>query len=87
MTDREMETAPEKMTFEAKLQSVQDIIRRIEENTLSLEDSVKEFESGMKILNGLETELGELNRKITVLRTGRDGGPEETPMGGQHEEL
>ena len=87
MTDRETEKTQGDMTFEAKLQSVQDIIQRIEENTLSLEDSVKEFECGMKILNGLETELGELKRKITVLRTGRDGTPEEASLGGQHEEL
>ena len=65
------------------IEHVQDIIQRIEGNTLSLEDSVREFERGMNILNGLETELGDLNRKITVLRTGKDGTPEETPQGGE----
>ncbi len=83
MTDQEPEKIPEKIPFETRLQHVQDIIQRIEGNTLSLEDSVREFERGMNILNGLETELGDLNRKITVLRTGKDGTPEETPQGGE----
>ena len=78
MTEQETEKIP----FEARLQQVQEIIQRIEGNTLPLEDSVREFERGMKILNGLETELGDLNRKITVLRTGKDGNPEEIPQGG-----
>ena len=83
MTDQEPEIIPEKIPFETRLQHVQDIIQRIEGNTLSLEDSVREFERGMNILNGLETELGDLNRKITVLRTRKDGTPEETPQGGE----
>ena len=49
------------LSFEERLQQVQEITGRIESGTLPLEDSVKEFELGMKILGGLTAELeGEL---------------------------
>ena len=73
-----------KGTFEEKLQAVQEIITRIEEGKLSLEDSVKQFESGMKTLNQLDEELKGMNRRLTVLK---DGKEEELPGGGTDEDL
>ena len=72
----------EKKTFEERLQSVQDIITRIEEGKLSLEDSVKAFEGGMKTLSELDAELKDMNRKLTVLKDGKEqpysaGGTDE----------
>ena len=65
----------EKKSFEEKLQSVQEIISRIEEGKLPLEDSVKQFEEGMKTLSALDEELKDMNRRLTVLQ---DGG--EQPL-------
>lgn len=65
-------------TFEEKLQEVQEIITRIEEGKLSLEDSVKQFEGGMKTLAALEEELKDMNRRLTVLQ---DGQEQELPEG------
>ena len=59
-------------TFEERLQAVQDIITRIEEGKLSLEDSMKQFEEGMKTLSALEEELKDMNRRLTVLQDGRE---------------
>jgi exodeoxyribonuclease VII small subunit len=59
-------------TFEEKLQEVQEIISRIEEGKLPLEDCVRQFEDGMKTLASLEEELKEMNRKLTVLRDGQE---------------
>ena len=61
-----------KQTFEERLQEVQDIISRIEEGKLSLEDSVQQFESGMNTLASLDTELKEMNRRLTVLQDGKE---------------
>ena len=47
----------EKKSFEERLQEVQEIITRIEEGKLPLEDSVKQFEAGMKTLAALDEEL------------------------------
>ena len=62
----------ENRSFEEKLQDVQEIISRIEEGKLPLEDSVKQFESGMKTLAALEDELKEMNRRLTVLQDGKE---------------
>ena len=61
-----------KQTFEERLQEVQDIISRIEEGNLSLEDSVRQFESGMNTLVSLDAELKEMNRRLTVLQDGKE---------------
>jgi exodeoxyribonuclease VII small subunit len=74
----------EKGSFEARLQSVQAIISQIEEGKLSLEESVKQFESGMKTLSELDEELKDMNRRLTVLK---DGKEQELQGGGTDENL
>ena len=71
----------EKKSFEEKLQDVQEIISWIEEGKLPLEDSVKQFEEGMKTLSALDEELKDMNRRLTVLQ---DGG--EQPLNAPGEE-
>ena len=60
------------LSFEERLQQVQEITGRIESSTLPLEDSVKEFELGMKILGGLTAELEGMNRRLAVLQNGKE---------------
>lgn len=74
----------EKGSFEARLQSVQAIISQIEEGKLSLEESMKQFESGMKTLSELDEELKDMNRRLTVLK---DGKEQELQGGGTDENL
>ena len=71
----------QKKSFEERLQDVQEIISRIEEGKLPLEDSVKQFEEGMKTLSALDEELKDMNRRLTVLQ---DGG--EQPLNAPGEE-
>ncbi len=75
----------DKRSFEERLQEVQETISLIEEGKLSLEDSVRQFEEGMKTLSSLEDELKEMNRRLTVLQ----GGMEQplTVQGEQDEDL
>ena len=75
----------DKRSFEEKLQAVQEIITRIEEGKLPLEDSVKQFEEGMKTLSALDEELKDMNRRLTVLQDGRE--QELTGVGDQDEDL
>ena len=70
----------EKKSFDAKLQDVQEIITRIEEGKLPLEDSVKQFEEGMKTLSALDEELKDMNRRLTVLQ---DGGEQSLNTAGE----
>ena len=75
----------EKKSFEEKLQDVQEIIARIEGGKLPLEDSVKQFEAGMKTLAELDGELKDMNRRLTVLLDGRE--EELTDSGEIHEDI
>ena len=74
-----------KKSFEDRLQEVQEIISRIEEGKLPLEDSVKQDEAGMKTLAELDEELKDMNRRLTVLQDGKE--MELTVPGDQHEDL
>ena len=74
-----------KISFEESLQEVQEIITRIEEGKLPLEDSVKQFEEGMKTLAALDQELKEMNRRLTVLQDGKE--QELTVPGDLHEDV
>ena len=74
-----------KKSFEESLQEVQEIITRIEEGKLPLEDSVKQFEEGMKTLAALDDELKEMNRRLTGLQDGKE--QELTVPGDLHEEV
>ena len=60
------------LSFEEKLQIVQDMTGKIESGELPLEDAVKEYERGMKILSELESELGGMNRRLTMLQNGKE---------------
>ena len=74
-----------KKSFEESLQEVQEIITRIEEGKLPLEDSVKQFEEGMKTLAALDEELKEMNRRLTMLQDGKE--QELTVPGDLHEDV
>ena len=67
----------DKRSFEEKLLDVQEIIARIEAGTIPLEESVRQYEEGMKQLNALDEELNGMSRRLTVLMNGKDGQPEE----------
>lgn len=67
-----MSETKETMGFEEKLQQIQTIIDGIESGKLPLEDSVAQYERGMKILSGLEEELKDMNRRISILRDGKE---------------
>ncbi len=67
-----MDEQKETLSFEEKLQSVQNLAERIESGKLSLEDSVRQYEQGMKILGELDQELQDMNRRLTVLRDGKE---------------
>ena len=62
----------EKKSFEDRLQEVQEIISRIEEGKLPLEDSVRQFEEGMKTLAALDEELKDMSRRLTILQDGKE---------------
>lgn len=72
------ETA-EPITFEQRLTQVKAVIDGIEGGQLPLEESVRQYEQGIAVLNALEGELNEMKRRITILQQ-KDGSATETRM-------
>jgi len=72
--------AETELSFEEKLAGVQRIIAGIEGGKLPLEESVRQYEEGIRTLNALENELKEMSRRLTVLQQDADGGSRELPM-------
>ena len=69
-----------KQSFEDRLDKVKGIIDGIETGEMPLEESVRQFESGMKELGELEKELEGMKRRITQLQENPDGTAAEVPM-------
>ncbi len=69
-----------KLTFEQQLNALESLIAQMEAGGMSLEESVKQYESGVKMLDELEKTLGEVTQRLTVIRKGENGQEEEQPL-------
>ena len=67
---------PEKtQTFEASLKELEKIVRRLEDGDLPLEESLKLFESGVKLSRECQERLNQAERRIEVLMADENGNP------------
>jgi exodeoxyribonuclease VII small subunit len=62
-----MEKKTEK-TFEEKLNRLNEIVEKVENTTLSLEDAMKLYEEGNALIKDLQKSLDEAETKIQVIR-------------------
>ena len=75
--------APKKKPgFEAQLVALEALIDEMESGGQSLEESLKRYEEGVKLLDSLEKELESAKQRLTVLRQGEYGDDVEEPLGG-----
>lgn len=59
------------MSFEKKLTRLEEIVQKMETGELSLEDSLKLFEEGVKLTRECNKELNEAEQKVQLL-VGKD---------------
>jgi len=64
---------PKEKSFESSLTELERIVEQLEEGDLSLEDSLKLFEQGIKLSRDCQKRLDEAERKIEVLLKNSDG--------------
>lgn len=57
-----------KESYEDMLSNLQDILSKMESNELPLEELMKEYESGVKLINKLYKTLNSLEGKISVIK-------------------
>lgn len=62
-------------TFESSLASLEKIVRQLEQGDLSLEESLKLFEDGVKLSRECRERLNQAERRIEVLLKDADGNP------------
>jgi exodeoxyribonuclease VII small subunit len=53
--------------FEKQLDALEEIVNRMEQGDLTLEDSIKEFEQGMKLANQCQKTLSDAELRVKVL--------------------
>ena len=59
--------------FENALKKLEDVVRRLEEGDLSLEDSLKAFEEGVKYAAFCTSKLDEAEKKVELLLKQKSG--------------
>ncbi len=67
--------AEKQKTFEASLQELERIVRNLENGDLSLEESLKLFEDGVKISRQCQERLNQAERRIEILMKDTGGNP------------
>lgn len=69
-----------KVSFEESCLRLEEIIAKLEDEKLSLDESVKLYEEGMKLVVKCNKELSDAERKIKILTRGEDGELSETQI-------
>lgn len=62
-------------TFENSLSDLEKIVRQLEDGDLSLEESLKLFEDGVKLSRECQERLNQAERRIEVLLKDEEGNP------------
>ena len=66
--------------FEASLKKLEEIVTRLETGSLSLEDSLKAFEEGVKHSAFCSGRLDEAERRVEILLKQKDGSLKRQPF-------
>jgi len=67
-----LKKAAEKKSFEDALKELEEIANKLESGDLGLDDSIGEFEKGIKLTRFCHEKLEEAERKIEILQKGPD---------------
>ena len=68
------------MKFETALGKLEEIVKQLEEGDLSLDDSLKMFEEGVKLSRVCSTKLAAAERRIEILMKSDEGKTEPIPF-------
>lgn len=66
--------------FETSLKKLEEVVRRLEEGSLSLDDSLKAFEEGVKLAAFCAKKLDEAEHRVEVLLKRKDGSFDRKPF-------
>jgi exodeoxyribonuclease VII small subunit len=75
------------MSFEVAIEKLQATVKKLESGELTLEQSLQQFEEGVKLTRACQAELGAAEKRVEILmKVGAsdsgEGKPEFQPFGG-----
>ncbi len=68
------------ITFEEAMTSLEDAVRRLEGGSLTLEESLKEFEEAVKLVKFCNEKLETAEQRVRILTEGEDGSVTDVPF-------
>lgn len=66
--------------FETSLKKLEEIVKRMENGSLSLEESLKAFEEGVKYAAFCSAKLDDAERRVEILLKQKDGSFKKEPF-------
>ncbi len=66
--------------FEASLKKLEEIVKRLENGSLTLEDSLKAFEEGVKHAAFCSGRLDDAEQRVEILLKQKDGSLKKAPF-------
>ena len=62
-----MAKKPENLSFEQSLTELETIVAHLEQGEVSLDDALKQFERGIKLVRQSQTKLEQAQQKVSIL--------------------
>ena len=72
--------AKQKLTFEASMQRLDEIVKQLEKGDVALDASLALFEEGSRLLTICNEMLDTAEQKVVQLKKGSEGAPIELPF-------
>ncbi|MDD6762120.1 MAG: exodeoxyribonuclease VII small subunit [Clostridiales bacterium] len=72
-------------TFEASMAELEEVVAQLETGDISLDDSLKLFEKGIKLAKSCQKKLDEAERRVKILTADAEGEMTEEDFGGVEE--
>ena len=73
------------MSFEEAVESLEDIVRKLESGSLSLDESIKSFEDAVRLVKFCNEKLDSAEQRVRILTEGEDGAVTDTPFDANNE--
>ncbi len=71
------------VSFEKALQQLEKIVEALEAGSLPLEESLKRYEEGVRLVRACQDRLQKVEKRIEVLRKNLDGSLVAVPLEGE----
>ena len=66
--------------FEEAIETLEDIVARLEGGNLSLDDSIQQFENAVKLIGYCEEKIASAKQRVRILTESADGSITDAPF-------